>query len=217
MGIVEDHAATRDNLGGLIAAAEGFELVFSAGTVADAHAALDVHHPRVLLVDLHLPDGNGLEVLSRLQLAQAPTAALVLSARGDEANVIRAIQAGAMGYLQKGDSEQVITASIRQLLNGGSPISPSVARQLIYHLRPPQDMSDGRQDLSERLTLRELDVLTFAAKGYSYKEVAQLLGVRPSTVSSYTKKIYEKLAVNSRSEALFEATRLGLVAPPTRE
>ena len=217
VGVVEDQAATRDNLSGLIAAEDGFELVFAASTVADARAALDVRYPHALLIDLHLPDGDGMEILSHLQVAEAPTVVLVLSALSDEQNVIRAIRAGAMGYLLKNDNESVITVSIRQLLSGGSPISPSIARHLIHRFRSPRDVSDGRQGLPERLTPRELDVLTFAGKGYSYQEVADLLGVKPSTVSSYTKRIYEKLAVNSRSEALFEATRLGLVAPPTRE
>lgn len=120
-----------------------------------------------------------------------------------------------MGYLLKDDTEEMIEASIRQLLDGGSPISPSIARHLIRHFQPSRAGGEIKVQ-GDMLSPRELDVLTFAAKGYSYQEVAELLGVTPNTVSSYTKKIYEKLAVNSRNEALFEATRLGLVSPPTR-
>ncbi len=217
VGIVEDDPVTRDHLSTLVSAASGFRLVFSTGTVADTFAALEAHEPRVLLVDLRLPDGYGTEILARLQKAHRHTVALVISALGDEPSVIRAIRAGAMGYLLKDDNEQVVETSIRQLLNGGSPISPSIARHLIRHFRPPNGASGDGHGAQDRLSPRELDVLTFAAKGYSYQEVAELLGVSPNTVGSYTKRIYGKLAVNSRMEALFEAIRLGIVSPPTRE
>lgn len=217
VGIVEDDTIARERLCRSVTAAKSFELAFAAGTVAEAVAGLDLHRPRVLLVDIRLPDGNGIEVLNHMREAHADTVGLVISALGDESSVVRAIKAGAMGYLLKDDTEEMIEASIRQLLDGGSPISPSIARHLIRHFQPAQDDRQDKQYVADTLSPRELDVLTFAAKGYSYQEVAELLGVTANTVSSYTKKIYEKLAVNSRNEALFEATRLGLVSPPTRE
>ena len=100
-------------------------------------------------------------------------------------------------------------AAIGQLLQGGAPISPGIARHLIRQLRPSADIAAS--SIVVRLSPREHDVLTLASKGYSYAETASLLGLSASTVGSYTKTIYEKLAVGSRSEAVYEATRLGLI------
>lgn len=217
VGIVEDDPITRDRLCASIDAAAGLELLFAAGTVAEVIDELDCSQPQVLLVDLQLPDGNGVEVLAHLRKAHKDTVAMVISALGDESSVVRAIKAGALGYLLKDDTEQVIESSIVELLEGGSPISPAIARHLIRHFQPLMGDDSAAKHRADTLSPRELDVLTFASKGYSYQEVAELLGVTPNTVSSYTKKIYEKLAVHSRTEALFEATRLGLVAPPTSD
>lgn len=216
VGIVEDDQVTRDRLCRGVEAGRSLSLAFAVGTVREAIAELDHRPPDVLLVDICLPDGDGTEVLTHMRSFHRAIVGLVISALGDESSVIRAIAAGAMGYLLKDDTEEMIEASIHQLLNGGSPISPSIARHLIGHFQSPPDEA-GNPVKADMLSPRELDVLTFAAKGYSYQEVAELLGVTPNTVSSYTKKIYEKLAVNSRNEALFEATRLGLVSPPTAD
>ncbi len=217
VGIVEDDRVTRDRLQRNLVSSDRFETVFAVGGVKSGVEALDAHRPDVLLVDLRLPDGDGTEVLTYMRDRHRETVAMVISALGDEVSVVRAIKTGARGYLLKDDPEQVIERSILQLLDGGSPISPSIARHLIDHFQAANGAGSPTTPAGGTLTPRELDVLTFAAKGYSYQEVAELLGVSPNTVSSHTKRIYEKLEVNSRNEALFEATRLGLVAPPQRE
>lgn len=197
--------------------AGSLQLAFSAGCAADAIAKFDEHQPDVLLVDIRLPDGDGTQVIAYARAKRTTTNVLVISALGDESSVIRAIKSGAMGYLLKDDSGEMIEASILQLVNGGSPISPPIARHLIQHFQPQTDGDSDVGASADTLSPRELDVLRLAAKGYTYQEVAQLLGISANTVGSYTKKIYEKLAVNSRTEALFEATRLGLVSPPIRQ
>ena len=103
-----------------------------------------------------------------------------------------------------------IGAALQQLLAGGSPISPAIARHLIRHFRG--DTEQAAVPSAVRLTAREMDVLSLASKGFSYGEIAALLSLTASTVSSYTKNIYEKLAVSSRSEAVYEATRMGLIS-----
>ena len=216
VGIIEDDTVTQDRLTRAVASSKSLTPVFTVGTVREAIALLDKHKPTVLLVDLCLTDGDGTSVLAHMRNRHPGVLAMVISALGDETSVIRAIKSGAMGYLLKDDSEEVIEEAILQLLSGGSPISPPIARHLIGHFQPVAQDASSALNRHDKLSPRELDVLTFAAKGYSYQEVAELLGVTPNTVSSYTKRIYEKLEVNSRTEALFEATRLGLVAPPER-
>lgn len=217
VGIVEDDVLTREKLKHCIDVSSHMSCAFAVATVREAIKAMDEHQPKVMLVDLCLPDGSGVQVLSHMRASCEESIALVVSALGDEASVVRAIKAGAMGYLLKDDTDAMVEASITQLLQGGSPISPSIARHLIKHFQPVQGKADPATHSADSLSSRELDVLTLAAKGYSYQEVAELLGVTPNTISSYTKKIYEKLAVHSRNEALFEATRLGLVQPPNRD
>ncbi len=217
VGIVEDDELTRERLRARVDAAASLTCIFAVATVAEANDQMVRCKPGVLLVDLRLPDGDGVEVLTHMREHLHSTVALVISTLGNEESVTRAIKAGALGYLLKDDSEEMIERSIRQLLNGGSPISPAIARHLIRHFQPAKPPVAPNRKASNTLTPREADVLMLAAKGYSYQEVAELLGVTTNTVSSYTKKIYEKLAVNSRNEALFEATRLGLVVPPEPE
>ena len=161
-------------------------------------------------IDLDLPDGDGVDIIARESNRHSDLPIMVISVFGDESHVIKAIQAGARGYLLKDSDSTEIRDSIRQLLEGGSPISPSIARHLIKRFQvepdqPPQ--SDDAVVLSER----EHEVLVLASKGFSYTETAEMLDLSVNTVASYTKRIYGKLAVNSRSEAVYEATRMGIM------
>jgi DNA-binding NarL/FixJ family response regulator len=135
---------------------------------------------------------------------------LVITAFGDEKSVISAIRAGATGFLLKDDTAVDIAGSISQLLAGGAPMSPAVTRHLIRQIRPGAGLG-GSRDAAVQLSAREVQVLSLAHKGFAYAEIAKLMRVAPSTVAGYTRRIYEKLAVNSRSEAVFEATRLGIL------
>jgi DNA-binding NarL/FixJ family response regulator len=119
---------------------------------------------------------------------------------------VNAIQAGARGYLLKDDGAEEISRAIHRLLDGESPISPAIARHLIAHF---QKRAPSQTDVT--LSSREQDVLNFAAKGYTYAEIAELINVTPNTVGTYTKRIYSKLEVNSKAAAVYEARRLGLM------
>jgi DNA-binding NarL/FixJ family response regulator len=163
--------------------------------------------PEVLLVDLGLPDGDGVDVISHAMELSPEPAIMVITVFGDEQRVMRAIRAGASGYLLKTDTSSDICSCIHELLDGGAPISPVIARYLIRHFHEPVDPAAETADLSGR----ELDVLRLAAKGYTYQEVADLLGVSVNTVGTHTRSVYRKLAVSSRSEAVFEAAKRGLV------
>lgn len=207
--IVEDDDVTRRSLCDRMRAQPGFEIPVAVGTCAEIRTALLKGRPDVLLVDLGLPDGNGLDVIAEAATRHAGLNIMVITVFGDERRVARAIRAGATGYLLKDDQTHEIGAAIHQLLEGGSPISPAIARHLIRHFQPtPEQEADPAIG---RLSSREHEVLALAAKGFSYAEIAQMLGLSANTVASYTKHIYEKLAVSSRSEAIYEASRLGLL------
>jgi DNA-binding NarL/FixJ family response regulator len=209
--IVEDDAVTRESLRTRIDAHPRLRVGSALGTAADALAALAAARPDVLLVDLGLPDRSGIEVIRAALKKYADLPIMVITVFGNEKRVVDAIQAGASGYLLKDDPTHEIGAAIELLLQGGSPISPAIARHLIRHFQ--EGNSAPQAPPGEKLTAREREVLALATKGFSYPEIAELLGLSANTIASYTKRIYEKLAVGSRSEAIYEASRLGLLEP----
>jgi DNA-binding NarL/FixJ family response regulator len=206
--VIEDDALTRESLRARIEAHPRFRVGATAGTVAEGIVALATR-PDVLLTDLGLPDGSGIDVIREALRRHPGLPIMVITVFGNEKRVVGAIQAGAAGYLLKDDPTHEIGVAIELLLAGGSPISPAIARHLIRLFQAPPSAAPG--DKRETLTARELEVLNLATKGFSYAEIAQLLGLSPNTIASYTKHIYEKLAVGSRSEAIYEASRLGLL------
>jgi DNA-binding NarL/FixJ family response regulator len=136
--------------------------------------------------------------------------AIVISIFGDGVHVIDALKAGASGYLLKDDDFIDINDAIVQMVNGGSPMSPSIARHLLSELNLGVVQSDS-QSKESNLTKRELEVLTLVSKGYSSKEIAEMLGLSYYTVKEYISNIYKKLAVNNRMQAVNEATLQGII------
>lgn len=203
--LVEDDPDTRARLTRALEAIDGFEVAGVAGTVAEGKAWLARHFADVLLFDLGLPDGSGLELI-RLAARAGRGAILVISVFGDERNVVSALEAGASGYLLKDASVDSIGESIRQLLEGGAPISPGVAKHLLkrFQGRPPRAGGEDAEDL----TARENEVLSLLAKGFSYAETGTMLSVSINTIRSHVKSIYAKLSVNSLPEAIYEADPL---------
>lgn len=211
--VVEDDAPT---CAALVEAADGIpgcRPVAYAHTLADGLAALDAAPPRLLLVDLGLPDGDGVALIRHGAAQQPAPDILVVSVLGDEGHVVGALAAGANGYLLKGDSQPALRRAIGQVLEGGAPISPAIAVHLLRRLRggPPAAMAEAGDAV---LTAREIGILELAAKGLPHAEIGTLLGLRYSTVVSYVREIYRKLAVHSRAQALFEARQLGLLRNP---
>ncbi|MBX3429551.1 MAG: response regulator transcription factor [Hyphomonadaceae bacterium] len=209
VAIVEDDAILRENLVQLVTRAEGLEIAGAADSVATGRALLEPDLD-VLLIDLALPDGNGVEVIREARERLANIKIIVVSIFGDARSVVRAIEAGADGYLLKGAGEQQAEEAIRSVLDGGAPISPAVASHILTRMRE-RSSSERGAELDAPLTEKETAVLTDLAKGFRYKEVARLHGISPHTVADHVKSIYRKLAVNSRSEAVFEAVQAGLI------
>lgn len=206
--VIEDDALTRESLRARIEAHPRLRVGATAGTVAEGVAALTVR-PDVLLTDLGLPDGTGVDVIREALRRHPGLPIMVITVFGNEKRVVGAIQAGATGYLLKDDATHEIGLAIELLLAGGSPISSAIARHLIRLFQAPQNTTPDPP--RETLSARELEVLGLATKGFSYAEIAQLLGLSINTIASYTKHIYVKLAVGSRTEAIYEASRLGLL------
>jgi DNA-binding NarL/FixJ family response regulator len=136
---------------------------------------------------------------------------MVVTVFGDEEHVLGAIEAGATGYILKDSMPEEFVGLIKQLREGGSPISPVIARQLLKRFKPDAAVVDPRQSDDARLSPRESEVLSYIAKGFSFGEIARLLEVSQHTVTSHVKKIYQKLAVHSRGEAVYEAGKMGLI------
>jgi DNA-binding NarL/FixJ family response regulator len=209
--VIEDDAPTRERLAEIIEQADGLELSGSAGDCASARAALERRpHPQVLLVDLGLPDGSGVDLIRESRRLPQPPEAMVISVFGDERHVVSAIEAGATGYLLKDAPAERIVTAISELLRGGSPISAGIARHLLRRFQQPAAPAAGDGGLPE-LTPREMEVLLLVGKGFSYAEIAATLEVSTHTVTSHIKHIYRKLEVRSRGEAVFEAMQRGLL------
>ena len=213
VALVEDDRATRERLAVSVRAQESLRLVAEYQTGAEALAGLASRAPDVLLVDLGLPDMSGLELIRFASARYPQCEILVISIFGDEANVLAALESGARGYLLKGSLQHDIAFDIREIRNGGSPLSPVIARQMLKRLRIPKRGASAQTAETDETTLtaREGEILNAISRGFSYAETAQMLGVSVGTVHSFLKRIYRKLAVHSKTEAVFEANRLGLI------
>jgi DNA-binding NarL/FixJ family response regulator len=217
--IVEDKPEFLAEFSRTVSSAPDMYVAGTAATLAGGLALLERKPADVMLVDLGLPDGSGLDIIR--EIARRPEwhercEIMVVSVFADEAHVMSAIEAGASGYLVKDSAPTSFIQQIRELHAGGSPISPVIARKLLGRLNaaPASHMQEpalsGQIDTIE-LAESERMVLSYAARGYSYDEVAELMGVTRHTVLSYVKRCYRKLQVHSKTEALYEARRLGLV------
>lgn len=192
-------------------------LVGQAYTLKDAMAVVEELQPEVVLVDLGLPDGSGLELIAHIHQHMPGCESMVLTVFGDEAHVISSIEAGATGYLTKDTRTADILDRLKQLRAGGSPISPVIARRLLNRFRgvaTPDQLPTSKTAVNQEFTPlseREQQVLEMVAKGFMQAEIADILGVSINTISTYIKRIYKKLAVNSRTSAVHRANALGLI------
>jgi DNA-binding NarL/FixJ family response regulator len=209
--IVEDDLRFRDAFAAAISLAADMSLVGSAADLASGLQQLD-KKPEVLLVDLQLPDGNGIDLIREAARRLPHCDVMVVTIFGDERHVLDSIEAGATGYLLKDMSANELIEQIRVLRAGGSPISPVIARQLLTRFsagkKPPGALET--QPVAA-LSDQEIKVLSLSAKGFSYDEIAKLMQVSRHTVQTYVKRSYRKLQVNSKVEALSEARRLQLI------
>ena len=212
--VVEDDAAMRREFVAMIEAAPDLALLDDVGSLSAARAAVAAHGaPAVLVVDLGLPDGDGTTLIRELAAAAPSSDALVITVFGDESHVMRALEAGAKGYLLKDATQEEFTRAIRLVRQGGSPLSPMIARHVLRRFAPvpppARRAPAGKEAQIETLTAREAEILRLIAGGNSVAEAALMLHLSPHTVTTHVKHIYGKLAVNNRVQAVNRARATG--------
>lgn len=230
--LVEDDVHFQNAIGAAIKASDDMKLVSLASTRAEGMRALELAPADVLLVDLGLPDGSGIDVIRAAQV-QWPTCAVMVSTTfGDEAHVLQSIEAGAAGYLLKDGAPSDMLDEIRSLHGGGSPISPLIARQILTRFRiggqngnnvgdrnaattaspaAKRAAEDNQGNEAMVLSSREHEALGLITKGFTAEEIAKLMQISVHTVQTYVRRVYSKLKVSSKAEAIYEARHQGLV------
>jgi len=214
--LVEDEAAFRAALASAVMQADGFELVGTAADLPDGLQLMRRVQPQLLLVDLQLPSGSGLRLIEAAAAELPETDVVVVTTLGDEDSVLAALAAGAVGYLLKQGQAYRLVEQLQSLREGGAPLSPVLARQLLRRLTPaplsapPAPLQPLSADVS--LTAREIQILEAVARGYRYEEIASQLAISLNTVSTHVKRCYRKLQAHSKTQALAQARRLGLIS-----
>jgi DNA-binding NarL/FixJ family response regulator len=213
--LVEDDAAFQDAFRAAVGAASDLSVIGVAATVAQARVLLQGPAADVLVVDLGLPDGSGIDVIREAHALWPDCAIMVSTTFADERHVIASIEAGASGYLLKDSALPAIPEDIRVLHGGGSPISPRIARQVLMRFRPDEkpvgEGAAAEKAAAPSLSEREQETLQLITRGFSFDEIAELMNVSRNTVLTFVRRIYTKLEVRSKTEAVFEARAHGLL------
>lgn len=216
--IAAENQAECDRIAQRLIRALDMKVAGSATSAAELEAAMRCDAKLdVLITDVMLGSDDMAPVLTRIKHLRDDLDILIYTAFSQDPFVIRAILAGATGYILKGDQEDLVT-SVRLLKGGGSPVSPTVARSVLraIHSRTfaPQPPQPQKHEAPENLLLsqRETEILTLLAKGISFSEIADILSISHHTVTAHIKKIYRKLQVHSRGEAVYEASCMGLLS-----
>lgn len=203
VAIVEDNADLRGTLARVISRAPGHQCVGQYGDAESALASLPKDKPRVVLMDINLPGMNGVECVRKLKQTLPETLVVMLTAYEDTENIFGSLEAGASGYLLKRSKSAEILEAIRDVVEGGSPMTAHIARKVVHSFQSKTPSPQATENLAER----EREVLDLLSQGFMYKEIADKLGISFETVRTYIRRIYEKLQVRSRTEAVAKALR----------
>jgi DNA-binding NarL/FixJ family response regulator len=209
--VVDDHPVVRAGLCGMLAAEPGVEVVGEASSAAGAAAAARAHDPDVVLMDLRMPGGDGVRATS-LVLAERPQCRIVvLTTFDNEADILRAVEAGASGYLLKDATREELVRAIRAAADGGTALAPSVAAKLVARLRPAGGAggSAGPGGLSPR----EIEVLGLVSTGSTNAEIGRALFISEATVKTHLLRAFGKLGVSDRTAAVTAAVKRGILPP----
>lgn len=203
VAIVEDDAPSRQILAGWLSRTEGFACVGEHSSAESALDALPGLAPKVVLMDINLPRMSGIECIRRLKPQLPSTQFMVLTVYEDSDHIFEAMAAGATGYLLKRTSREELLAAVTEIAAGGSPMTSNIARKVVQSFQPSAVQTPEPDILSPR----EREVLNFLARGYLYKEIAEAIGISLPTVNTYVRRIYEKLHVQSRAQAVARLTQ----------
>jgi DNA-binding NarL/FixJ family response regulator len=203
VSIIEDDSPTRQILAGWIGRTKEFRCVGEHDSAEAALARLPQEKPNIVLADINLPGMSGIECVRRLKLETPETQFVMLTVYEDADHIFNALAAGASGYLLKRTKRAGLLAALADVHAGGSPMSSDVARKVVQCFQRSPSGAAGADKLSQR----EREVLDLAARGYAFKEVADVLGISVTTVGTHIRRIYEKLHVHSRAQAVAAYTK----------
>lgn len=208
--VVEDVASAAAWLSGLLQEVFGCE-IYVAASVREGRRKLSMYPPDLVLVDLGLPDGSGIELL-RFAAQQYPECLRVVTTiYADDEHLFAALRAGVQGYLLKDEPDAKVRRALKSIADGEPPLSSLVAQRMLAAFGAPAQAAQNDGQEEEALSPREREVLMLIAKGMRLPEVAEMLGISRNTAAGYIKSVYRKLGVSSRAEAALKAANLGLV------
>ncbi|HEU6447543.1 MAG TPA: response regulator transcription factor [Verrucomicrobiae bacterium] len=199
VSIVEDNDKLRETLERVLNRAEGFKCVSHYGNAEDALKSLPNVKPEVVLMDINLPGINGVECVRQLKKLVPEIQVMMLTVYEDTENIFEALAAGANGYMLKRTASKELLEAIRDVHNGGSPMTTHIARKVVQSFQKP---ASAEISPTANLSEREQQVLDLLSQGLIYKEIADKLGISYETVHTYIRRIYEKLQVRTRTEAV---------------
>ena len=202
--VADDHPIVREGLVAILSTQPDFSVVGEAATGSEAVRQVEALRPDVVLLDLEMPETDGVEALRQIRLSHPQTHAIVFTAFDTDERILAAVRAGAQGYLLKGAPREEIFKAVRVASQGGSLLQPVVASRLLKHVANPAESPPA-------LTQRELEVLRWLALGKTNKEIAVALNITQRTVKFHVSAILRKLGVGNRTEALASAAKLGLI------
>jgi len=205
--LADDHPIVREGLRGMLAAEPGIEVVAEAASGPEAVAVAARFRPDVVLMDLRMPGGDGVTATTEILAATPAVRVVVLTTYETDADIVRAVEAGAVGYLLKDTPVAELGHAIRAAARGETVLAPAVARRLVSHVRQPR---------RELLSSRETEVLALVAQGLTNAEVGQRLSISEATVKTHLLRSFGKLGVNDRTAAVTSAISLGVITAPGR-
>lgn len=200
--VTDDHPVVRAGLSGMLSGEPDFEVVGEAQNGKEAVAFVGELKPDVVLMDLRMPEMDGVTAIGHIKTDHPDVHILVLTTYESDADILRAIETGATGYLLKDTPREELFGAIRTVAQGQSPLAPGVAARLMQRVRDPEE---------EGLSTREIEVLELVAHGTSNKEIAKQLWVSETTVKSHMLHIFDKLGVTDRTAAVTEALKRGII------
>jgi DNA-binding NarL/FixJ family response regulator len=198
VSIVDDDAGLRDSISRFLRTARGVKFLSAYASAEEALVALPAEKPDVVLMDINMASMDGIECTRRLKTTARDTQILMLTVYEDTERIFRALAAGASGYLLKRAAPAKLLEAIREVYTGGSPMSGPIARKVVHSFRQGTPSTKESDALSER----ERQVLECLAKGFAYKQISDELGVSMDTTRTYIRRIYEKLHVHTRTDAV---------------
>ncbi len=209
--IADDHLIVREGLQLILETAEEFELVGEAADGAEAVQLANQLKPDVILMDLQMPHVDGLTAIEQIRAQQPQIAIVILTTYNEDDRMIRGLRAGALGYLLKDTDRETLLNTIRAAARGQTLLKPEIMARVLAHAEPPSTPASTRVPAASELTEREREVLELLVQGAQNKEIAARLNITERTVKAHLASIFNRLGVNSRTEAAALAVRMGIV------